>query len=264
MWALILQTERAAGATAEQLGDMAVMMGVATDEEVAAQLAMYTMVDAYNQGERSMREVAGAANLMEQHTASLAEAERLEAEAAREAEAGHTAEAAALRDQAAAEREAAQGALDLAIQIAETGRANQETATTADELTNRVDASTAALGRAANEAATLQRNLARIERDIQVRIDIQEHYERTGERRGAGGGAQAGYQHGLSYVPYDEFPAILHNGERVLTAQENREYTDNRNYGGNQTVYNVFNPLAAAILADDQQREKLSRLEGMM
>lgn len=33
-----------------------------------------------------------------------------------------------------------------------------------------------------------------------------------------------GNAYGLSYVPYDNFPAILHEGERVLTASENRAY----------------------------------------
>jgi hypothetical protein len=30
--------------------------------------------------------------------------------------------------------------------------------------------------------------------------------------------------YGLSYVPYNNFPALLHEGERVLTASENRGY----------------------------------------
>lgn len=42
---------------------------------------------------------------------------------------------------------------------------------------------------------------------------------------------------GLDYVPYDEFPALLHKGERVLTAKENSNYS-----GTNEKqVVNNFN-----------------------
>ena len=35
---------------------------------------------------------------------------------------------------------------------------------------------------------------------------------------------QRNYAFGLSYVPYDGYPAVLHEGERVLTASQNRAY----------------------------------------
>lgn len=41
------------------------------------------------------------------------------------------------------------------------------------------------------------------------------------EKQAAGYGPKA---YGLNYVPYNNFPAMLHEGERVLTASENRGY----------------------------------------
>lgn len=48
-----------------------------------------------------------------------------------------------------------------------------------------------------------------------------------------------GHAAGLSYVPYDNYPALLHEGERVLTARENRGYGGGVNVsvtGNNFTV----------------------------
>lgn len=55
-------------------------------------------------------------------------------------------------------------------------------------------------------------------------------------------GAQAllpGHANGLPFVPYDGYLALLHQGERVMTATENRHYTYNsHNYFGNVNLNN--------------------------
>ena len=45
-----------------------------------------------------------------------------------------------------------------------------------------------------------------------------------------------GYAVGLPYVPYDDFPALLHEGERVLTRSEAAAY--DAGGGGIQIVVN--------------------------
>ena len=51
-------------------------------------------------------------------------------------------------------------------------------------------------------------------------------------------GLYKGYAVGLPYVPYDNYPAMLHEGERVLTASEARGYSSGQavNITGNQFV----------------------------
>ena len=44
---------------------------------------------------------------------------------------------------------------------------------------------------------------------------------------------------GLSYVPFNGYVAQLHEGERVLTKQENREYSQGKS-GGNGDTYNIY------------------------
>ena len=54
--------------------------------------------------------------------------------------------------------------------------------------------------------------------------------------------AVGGYKNGLDYVPYNNFPAILHEGERVLTKAENRAYNAglNPNGGGITNTANYY------------------------
>lgn len=51
------------------------------------------------------------------------------------------------------------------------------------------------------------------------RASVEPNEVKTNNPRGLYGKA-----YGLSYVPYDDFPAMLHEGERVLTASESRSY----------------------------------------
>lgn len=69
-------------------------------------------------------------------------------------------------------------------------------------------------------------------------------------------GLYTGFGHaaGISYVPYNDYPARLHEGERVLTASENRSY------GAGANVSVVVNGLTVREEADvDRVAEVLAR-----
>ena len=52
-------------------------------------------------------------------------------------------------------------------------------------------------------------------------------------------GTIPGFANGLPWVPFDGYPALLHQGERVLTARENRQYTiSNNTYFGGVSLHN--------------------------
>ncbi len=53
-------------------------------------------------------------------------------------------------------------------------------------------------------------------------------------------------------MPYDEFPAILHKGERVLTAEENKAYGSGGGSGVNIVVENM-------VVRDDRDIEKIAQ-----
>ena len=53
------------------------------------------------------------------------------------------------------------------------------------------------------------------------------------------GGMFRGHANGIPFVPFDGYPAILHRGERVMTAGANKNYTyHNNNYFGNVNLNN--------------------------
>ena len=58
---------------------------------------------------------------------------------------------------------------------------------------------------------------------------------------GIGSFFSGSHANGLDYVPYNGYIAQLHEGERVLTKQENEEYNDGNNNKGGGDVFNFYN-----------------------
>lgn len=68
---------------------------------------------------------------------------------------------------------------------------------------------------------------------------------------------------GLDYVPFDGYTATLHEGERVLTAQENRSYNDSGTGGGSSGGGDtfIFNSPIALTPAEAARKLKQAKLE---
>lgn len=59
---------------------------------------------------------------------------------------------------------------------------------------------------------------------------------------------------GIEEVPYDEMPAILHKGERVLTKEEAKEY-DNAKNQKNDTIYNYYSNITVEHLEVKEEKD---------
>ena len=103
-----------------------------------------------------------------------------------------------------------------------------------------------------------------------VQIPAQLVFSGAGMASGAGGGGlmdylmeqmnrPRGFANGIWSVPWDGYPAILHRGERVLTARENRQYTyNNNNYFGNVNLNNGLEIEALTESIDRRNRRQRS------
>ena len=68
-----------------------------------------------------------------------------------------------------------------------------------------------------------------------------------------------GHANGLPFVPYDGYLSVLHRGERVMTASENRHYTYNsNNYFGNVNLNNGQDIEALTDAIDRRNRRQRS------
>ena len=75
----------------------------------------------------------------------------------------------------------------------------------------------------------------------------------TDSDSGSGRYYDGSHANGLAYVPYNGYIAQLHEGERVLTKEENREYNSSKN--NVQMFFEV-----AANIREEADIEKLARL----
>lgn len=67
---------------------------------------------------------------------------------------------------------------------------------------------------------------------------------------------------GLDYVPYDDYAALLHKGERVLTKEENEAYNNNRQGGGDTFIFNSPKPIDEAEAAKQFKQVQQELAEG--
>lgn len=67
---------------------------------------------------------------------------------------------------------------------------------------------------------------------------------------------------GLDYVPYDNYGAVLHKGERVLTAEENQAYTGGTAGSGDVFIFNSPEPIDERTAAQEMKRVKQELAEG--
>lgn len=67
---------------------------------------------------------------------------------------------------------------------------------------------------------------------------------------------------GLDYVPYDDYQALLHKGERVLTKEENEAYTANQTQGGNTFNFYSPEPIDEVTAAQEFKRVQQELVEG--
>lgn len=70
-----------------------------------------------------------------------------------------------------------------------------------------------------------------------------------------GAGSAKSHYHGLDNVPYDGYNARLHKGERVLTAQENKEFSSNGGLGGGLSIAKLADQI---IVREDTDIDRIA------
>lgn len=71
------------------------------------------------------------------------------------------------------------------------------------------------------------------------------------------GSSNGSHASGLDYVPFDGYRATLHQGERVLTQEENKRYNDGYRSGGD--TFNFYSPEAIDAVTAAREFKKVQR-----
>ena len=71
------------------------------------------------------------------------------------------------------------------------------------------------------------------------------------------GGSNGSHASGLDYVPFNGYRATLHQGERVLTQEENKRYNDGYRSGGD--TFNFYSPEAIDAVTAAREFKKVQR-----
>lgn len=94
----------------------------------------------------------------------------------------------------------------------------------------------------ANASATAQGVIDGLNSKYDRAYQIVQNYKKLMRSMGSGSSDGSGHAAGLSYVPYDEYPALLHKGEMVLTRLEAEAYrAAERSVSNVTTTSNTYN-----------------------
>lgn len=93
--------------------------------------------------------------------------------------------------------------------------------------------------------------------DSSARAQMQAIFDAVARIKGIDGS----HRDGLGYVPFDNYIAQLHQGERVLTAGENRAYSATNWYGSSEESYGQSFSILTAAVQDVWEEIYLMRLE---
>lgn len=96
-----------------------------------------------------------------------------------------------------------------------------------------------------------------IERNIQITVGVG-FASKGADLNAIAFGKAPGFAGGIANVPYDNFPAILHEGERVLTKEENKAY----NSGVGKSVVNNFYPQSMSKSDMDYMAYRINQILG--